>query len=288
MNLHTVKEGLSATIGAIGVTGGLMRLQCIARGPRFMRAINYHDTPAREAENLDRHLAYLSRHFRGVNLEEVERFLEFGDWPHEKPGLMVTFDDGLRSNHDVALPLLVKHGFIGWFFVPVAFVDAPPAEQAEFAERASIRPGVAPPDGRLAMTWDELRALSTRHVVGCHTMTHRRLPASVPLDEMRGEIIDARREMELRMGCEIPAFCWVGGEEENYSREAATLIREAGFRVAFMTSSGPILPGMNPLQIQRTNIECDWPVHLLPFQMCGSMDLLHGARRRRVNELTGI
>jgi peptidoglycan/xylan/chitin deacetylase (PgdA/CDA1 family) len=138
------------------------------------------------------------------------------------------------------------------------------------------------------MTWDELRALSKRHVIGCHTMTHRRLPASVPLDEMRREIIDARREMELRMGCEIPVFCWVGGEEENYSREAAALIREVGFRVAFMTSSGPILPGMNPLQIQRTNIECGWPMHLLPFQMCGSMDLLHGARRKRVNELTGI
>lgn len=286
MNLHAVKDGLSATLGAIGVTGGLLRLQRLACGPRFMRAINYHGTPTEHAGSLDRQLDYLARHFRGVNLVELERFLEAGEWPHDKPGLMVTFDDGLRSNHDVAVPLLEKHGFTGWFFAPVSFIDAAPGEQAEFARHASIRPGEVPPDGRVAMTWEELRTLSERHVVGCHTLTHRRLHARVPLDEMRREVIDARREIERRMGREIPVFCWVGGEEENYSREAAALIREAGFRVSFMTSSGRIVPGTDPLQIQRTNIECDWPVHLLPFQLCGSMDLLHGPRRKRVNALT--
>jgi len=286
MNLHAVKNGLSATLGAIGVTGGLLRLQRLVRGPRFMRAINYHGTPEDQKSSLDRQLSYLARHFRGVTLSELERFLATGEWPHAKPGLMVTFDDGLRSNHDVAVPLLEKYGFVGWFFAPVSFIDAANDAQVEFARNASIRPGSAPADGRVAMTWDELRALSARHVVGCHTMTHRRLPASVPLEAMRREIIDARREIELRMGREISVFCWVGGEEENYSREAAALIREAGFRVAFMTSSGTISPKTDPLQIQRTNVECRWPVHLLPFQLCGSMDLLHHGRRTRINALT--
>jgi peptidoglycan/xylan/chitin deacetylase (PgdA/CDA1 family) len=136
------------------------------------------------------------------------------------------------------------------------------------------------------MTWEELRALAARHVVGCHTMTHRRLPASVPAEAMRHEVVDARIEIGKRMGGEVPVFCWVGGEEENYSGEAARFVREAGFRVGFMTSSGAILPGMDPLQVQRTNVECDWAVRLVAFQLCGSMDLLHAARRRRVNALT--
>lgn len=286
MNLHAVKSVLSAALGACGVTGGLMHLQRRVRGPRFMRAINYHGTPAEQAESLDRQLAYLARHFRGVNLAELEAFLATGAWPHDKPGLMVTFDDGLRSNLEVAVPLLEKHGFVGWFFAPVAFIDAASAEQADFARRASIRPGDVPHDGRVAMSWDELRALHGRHVVGCHTMTHRRLHAKVPLEEMRHEVVDARTEIERRMGCEIPVFCWVGGEEENYSRDAARLVREAGFRVGFMTSSGPVLAGNDPLQVQRTNLECDWAVHLVAFQLCGSMDLLHAARRKRVNALT--
>lgn len=286
MSLHAVKDKLSATLGATGVTGGLLRLQRLARGPRFMRAVNYHGTPPEHRETLDRQFAYLARHFRGVGLAELEAFLATGEWPHAKPGLMVTFDDGLRSNHDIAVPLLEKHGFVGWFFAPVAFIDTPPAEQAEYACSVSIRPGPVPSDGRVAMTWDELRSLATRHVIGCHTMSHRRLHAGIPSDVMRREVVDARALIESRMGREIPVFCWVGGEEENYSREGARLVREAGYRVGFMTSSGVVRSGSNPLQVQRTNLECDWPTHLLAFQLCGSMDLLHAARRRRVNALT--
>lgn len=286
MSQHAVKHRLSAVLGALGVTGGLMRMQRLVRGPRFMRAVNYHATPAIHRESLDRQFAWLAQRFRGVNLAELEAFIRSGTWPHDKPGLMVTFDDGLRSNFDVAAPLLEKHGFVGWFFAPVAFIDTEPADQAAYARNAGIGCGIPPADGRVAMTWAELRSLARRHVVGCHTISHRRLPEGVPPAEMRREVVDARAMIEQRMGMEIPVFCWVGGEEENYSREAAKLVREAGYRVAFMTSSGPILPGIDPLQVQRTNVEGDWPDHLLAFQLCGSMDLLHGPRRRRVNALT--
>jgi len=265
-----------------------MRLQRLLRGPRFIRAINYHGTPAALSANLRRQFEYLARRFVGVKPSDLEGLLSTGDWPHNKPGVIITFDDGLRSNYEVAAPLLEEFGLVGWFFVPTAFVDIPPLNQVEYANRHHIRPGLPPPDGRVAMSWSEIRALGARHVVGCHTASHRRLHAKVPPSEIRDEVVEAKRVMEERIGCEVQAFCWVGGEEENFSHETAVVIRDAGFRFAFMSCSGAVGHGTNPLQIHRTNIEGDWPLHLLPFQLGGFMDVFHGPKRRRVNRITKI
>jgi len=287
---HSIKTLLAKALSASGISDVSIAVQRRARSSRFMRAINYHGTSPVEATNMDAQLAFLARHFTGVGLAELESFLATGRWPHAKPGMLITFDDALRTNFDVAVPLLEKHGFIGWFFAPVAFVDCPAADQVAFARQngvgTAIGSGFDYPDGRIAMSWDELRQVATRHVVGCHTMNHRRMPASVPPAEMRHEIIDAKRLIEARMGREVPTFCWVGGEEQNYSAEAAAIIREAGFRFGFMTNSGITTPRTNPLQIQRTNVEAHWPLAVVKFQLCGAMDLLHAGKRARVNRLT--
>jgi peptidoglycan/xylan/chitin deacetylase (PgdA/CDA1 family) len=283
---HSIKTMLAAALSKTALSDALIVGQRRLRGNAFVRAVNYHGTIPAHAQQLERQLAFLAKHFRGVGLTELLALLESGEWPHAKPGLLVTFDDGLRTNFDVARPLLEKYGFTGWFFVPVGFADCAASEQQQYANTHDIRSGFSYDDGRVCMSWSELKELSARHEVGCHTMQHRRMPASVAPADMRHEIIDAKRVMESRMGREIPTFCWVGGEEENYSALAASLIREAGFRVAFMTSSGVTARGCNPLQIQRTNIEADWPVDVVKFQLCGAMDLLHRTRRTRVNRLT--
>lgn len=287
---HSIKTLLAKALSATAVSDASIALQRRARGSRFLRAINYHGTSPVEAAQMDAQLAYLARRFTGCGLADLEAFLATGRWPHAKPGLMITFDDAFRTNFDVAVPLLEKHGFIGWFFAPVAFVDCAVAGQIAFARQngigLAIGSGFDYPDGRIAMSWDELRQVAARHVVGCHTMNHRRMPASVPAAEMRHEIVDAKRVIEERMGREIPTFCWVGGEEENYSAEAAALIREAGFRFSFMTNSGITTPRTDPLQIQRTNVEAHWPLEVVKFQLSGAMDMIHRGKRARVNRLT--
>jgi len=88
--------------------------------------------------------------------------------------------------------------------------------------------------------------------------------------------------------CGVPVFCWVGGEEDAYTSEVATLISRAGFAHSFMTNSQVIRPAADPLQLQRTNIEADYPLWLTRFQLSGFMDLLYMSKRRRVNRLTRI
>lgn len=254
---------------------------------RFVRVVNYHDTPVASRANLETHLAFYRKHYAPVGYEELDRLVTHGEWRSNRPGLVISFDDGLRSNYAVAAPLLERFGFVGWFFLPSDFIDASTTHQAAFARDRQISCNPADwPDGRMAMSWGEVRDLGARHVIGCHTRSHRRL-GSLAQPQLDREIGEAKRVLADRLGRSVDVFCWVGGEEQSYSVAAAQRIRDAGFRMAFMTCSHPVTARTNPLALQRTNIEADEPLELLRLQLCGVTDWVNAPKRRRVERLTG-
>jgi peptidoglycan/xylan/chitin deacetylase (PgdA/CDA1 family) len=281
----TLKRALAASFDA----SGLNRLLLSAWRLRlpWARALNYHDVPPRLAPAFEEQLRFYARHFVAVGLPELDA-LRAGRWPHPKPGLLLSFDDGLRSHAEVVAPLLERYGFPGWFMVPVGFVDTPPGEQVAFAREHAIDCDVAPwPDGRIALSWQEIRRLDGRHVICCHTHSHRRLAASLTARDLEHEIVEARSRLEEGLGHPVRAFAWVGGEEWSYSAEAARVIRTAGFELAFMTNNAVIRPGCDPLQMQRTHVEAGFPGPLVRLSLSGFFDVLYAPKRQRVNRLTG-
>jgi peptidoglycan/xylan/chitin deacetylase (PgdA/CDA1 family) len=282
---QSIKFALASTFDATGLNGALLSAQSRLRLP-WARALNYHDVPPGQARVFEEHLRFYARHFVPVGLPELLE-LHAGRWPHPKPGLLLTFDDGIRCHADVVAPLLEKYGFPGWFMVPIGFVEAPVEEQKAYArEHSIVVDASAYPDGRVALSWQDLRRLDGRHVVCCHTLSHTRMRASLSRGEMEREIAFAKQRMEEGLGHPVDAFTWVGGEEWSYSAEAARVVREAGFRFGFMTNYAVIRPGCDLLQLQRTNIEVGFPPELLRFSLSGFYDLMYAPKRRRVNALT--
>ena len=276
---------LARTFDLTGLNALLIRAQRGALGPHI-RSVNYHDVPPARAADFERQLRLYARYFEPVGMAELQALRE-GRWNHQRPGLILSFDDGLRSHAEVVAPALERHGFTGWFFVPVGFVDTPEEAQLAYARERSLSAPVGAREGeRVAMSWEQLRAIDRRHVVGCHTWHHRRLEASLDPDELEREIPAAKRRLEERLGHRVEVFAWVGGEEWAYSAAAARAIRQAGFSSAFMTNNAVIRPQTDPLQLQRTNVEADYPLHLTRFQLCGFLDLTYTPKRRRVNRLT--
>jgi len=268
-----------------GLSRALLRLQRLAFHPHA-RVVNYHTAHAAHMANFEAQVVWYARNFVSMDLAGLLE-LQRGVWPHPRPGLIVSFDDGLREPYDHAVRILEKYGFRAWFFVPTAFVDTPPAEQGAFAAEHQIAMPAPADDPRIALTWGEIRDLDRRgHVIGSHTCTHHRMVSSTPVETMRREVFESKRILEEQLGHEVPVFCWVGGEEETYSAEAARAILEAGYRIAFQTNSFVIRPGANLLQLQRTNIEASNPLSLVRFQLSGFMDAFATGKRRRVVELT--
>lgn len=278
-----MKPAIATSLDWAGVTRAGLAMQRKS-GP-FIRAVNYHDVPAGEARNFERHLEFFKEHFAPVDEAVLAQHLQ-GAWRSSKPGLIITFDDGLRSHHSVAAPILLAHGWKGWFFVPTGFADVPAERQEVVSKAARITAQTSPADGRIFLTWQEIRELDAYHIVGCHTRSHRRLSPDLTVETLDVEIRESKATLERQLGHDVDSFAWVGGEEYSYSAEAAHAIRGARYRYAFMTNNEIIRPFANPLQLQRTNLESHMPLELVRFQLSGLLDLAYTGKRARVNKLT--
>ena len=203
--------------------------QGLARGS-YLRTINFHNTALGRRDDFERQLAFCQQHFSSVTEADLNTLFETGRWHKDKPGLIPIFFEGYRNNFEVAAPLAEAYGFSGWFFVPSAFPGTPLDAQHSFAKRHSIGIIDEDRDKRLAMTWDELRELSHKHVIASHTQTHSRLTHDSSDEELRREIVDAKAELERELGKEVTTFAWLYGSEVGVNARADRYLHEAGYR----------------------------------------------------------
>ncbi|MBA7650818.1 hypothetical protein ES703_58629 [subsurface metagenome] len=272
--LYMTKVAVARVLTFAMVCDLLFWMQKKVLGNNYIRAINYHDTPANTADNFEKQLCFYQQHFSPVSLSDLDSFFNSCKWKKDKPGLIISFDDGYKSNYGVAAPLLQKYGFTGWFFVSVDFIYTPGIEQAKSYNNSPT------------MSWDELGELDKKHVIGCHTRSHHRMTAETTERELDKEIAQAKYDLEAKLQDEIDIFCWCGGDRQSYSSAAARYIAKTGYRYSFMTNSAPILANTERLHLQRTNIESNWPVELVKFQLSGIMDILYTPKRAWVNKIT--
>lgn len=238
-------------------------------------------------DNFEAQLKFYKKRYNNITLSELELFFD-QKYPHsKKPGLIISFDDAHRSNFVNAVPLLEKYGFTGWFMIPSGVVEYNIQEQKEYIGRYWQEDKKQFADGRLVMSWEEVKLLEEKkHTAGCHTFTHHRMVQTDSDETLQKEIVYAKKYMEEKTGHDVSIYCWVGGEEWAYTKKASDIIKQAGFKYSFMTNTAPVTKNTSRLQIQRTNIEADNPVHLLRFQLGLLMDTFYYFKRKRVNKLT--
>jgi len=121
----------------------------------------------------------------------------------------ITFDDGNRSDHDHALPMLAARGFRATFFV---------------CGKRTGESGELPPA--------RVRAMHDAGMhIGSHAMTHRFMTALSAGDEAR-ELHESKELLESIIGARVDHFAPPGGR---WSPRTARALAAAGF-VAVSTS----------------------------------------------------
>lgn len=198
----------------------------------YIRVVNYHNTNDVDKERMEEEIKYFSKYFTPVTRKDLDLFFETKKWPHEKPGLIVAVFEGYRSHFDIMRPILDKYNFTGWFYIPSFLVEKNEENQVAAAKKHHLRvTGVDNyPDGRIMLNWNEIKELSLKHEICCHTGSHYRIEKDTEDKVMHREIVESKRLLEEHIGRPVDVFCWLHGEEYNYNIRAHKHLEEAGYK----------------------------------------------------------
>ena len=175
----------------------------LAGVPVFM----YHDLCAspKATERYTTPLARFRDHLRFLQEQQfaVRQLPEFATEPLTR-SVVLTFDDGLASHYQLALPALLEQGMSATFFVTTALVES---------------------TGYL--TWSQLREMSEAGmVIGSHG--HRHIDyTGLPTSVAQSELLRSRHELEEHLGQQTTTFSAPYGF---LSPALTTAVRNAGFR----------------------------------------------------------
>lgn len=198
---------------------------------RYLRVVNYHNTPESSRETLRGELAHYAQQFRPWSIADVDEFFATGSWPAGGPGMLAVFYEGYRNSATVAADVCDELGITGWFPVCTAFVDCPVEEQELFARSHDIGLVAEELDGRrLAMSWDEVASLSERHVVTPHTASHGGMEQVSTDEQLHREVVEPKQKMDAVTGQSAPAMAWLHGSPYGMSIRHDAAVREAGYR----------------------------------------------------------
>jgi peptidoglycan/xylan/chitin deacetylase (PgdA/CDA1 family) len=118
--------------------------------------------------------------------------------------IVLTFDDGHVSNHDLTLPILLEYQLKATFFVTAGLIGTGET-----------------------MSWEQIRALHAAGMeIGSHTVTHRP-PSTLDDRALRYELLESRRILEDGLGALVTSISSPTGF---FNPRMRTIAREVGYR----------------------------------------------------------
>ena len=263
-----LKNGVYRTIGE--TTAGLA---VNGEGERTLRVVMYHkvnDLPGNPlsvpTSLFDEQLAALRElGYEVVDLDAVLAYYTEGK-PLPPRAVLITFDDGYLDNLEHALPILQRHCYSAVLFVPIAYLgDSRPLPHEE---RHALQGLV-----NRTLDWGQLRELEQGGIrIESHGISHRPL-ADLEVDEAAREIALSKLRLEERLGRPVRAFAYVKGSEAHYRPVHLSMLRQAGYEIAFTSVSGANGPTTDPLRLRRYNVE-PYPRRTFELVLAGACDLI--------------
>ena len=269
-----------------GISRLLFHLSRGIYGKSHIRIVNYHSTPSENNVQLRAQLSFYRKYYSSVTEGDLISFLNTGTWEKEKPGIIISFDDGLKNNVSEAIPLIEEFGFTGWFCVPAEFHQIEGKDQYSYAKQnlISLR-SILKTQSDIAMSAEDLREISKKHVILCHSFSHKRMIEDVSTEEeLKRELFESKEILEKLIGKSIAGFCWVGGEIESYSKAANDLVK-SNYQYSFHTNNSPVTSAIERYALNRSNIEVWFSKHLFLLTLSGFYDLMYWYKRKKVAQI---
>ena len=198
----------------------------------FIPCLLYHSLSAETGKNVytvsefdfNAQLEFLSH--RGYQAITVEDYLDLrrqGGTSYQF--VLLTFDDGTKSDYDLALPLLKKYGYKATLFIIAGRVGQ---------------------TGRLS--WQNLKEMKSEGMsIQSHTFSHRIL-SGLSAEEIFIELSESKKVIESEIG---PRVCHLSLPFGFGNKAVQAAARQVGYQAIWTSRFGVNRPGDNPFSLKR-------------------------------------
>ena len=199
--------------------------------------------------------------------------------------VLLTFDDGLKSQGRLTRAVLDQYGIKAIFFVCPGLIDLPPDQQREAIVRRLFEGrsyGADLPEEMALMSWPDLEnIIASGHTIGSHTTHHRRLSA-ISRDELENEVAGSAEILSSRLGSPVRWFAYPFGDIESINVPSYEVIRK-NYEFCCSGIRGFNIGGAHPLTLLRDQMDPISPLEYQEFVLLGGLDLFHCNRARRLH-----
>jgi peptidoglycan/xylan/chitin deacetylase (PgdA/CDA1 family) len=245
-----------------------------------LRILCFHHVNESQRAAFENLLNYLIRFHQVISPAEAEKFIHSNNETGDKNRIqyLITFDDGFRSQYDVALDILDKYGIKAIFFICPGIIDiAQESIQKEWIAQNLFCPPIKPEsvsDGMLMMSWENAEYLhSMGHVLGAHTLFHKKVSA-LNGRKLHDEIVLSGKTIEQRLGTPAKWFAYPFGDPGSISREALAIIREH-YTYCFSAIRGNNLKSSDPYGLLRQGADLSRSFIYQRVEVEGCLDYIH-------------
>lgn len=178
--------------------------------------------------------ALLKAGFTPIKPEQLEAALNGEKNALPKKPILLTFDDGFRSQYDVVFPLLKKYQIPATFFVLSRGTE------------------------HVYLSKEMLKEMSESPLVtiASHTERHAFL-AHVSAQRRHEEIVTSKKELEQLLKQPVPYFAYPYGD---WNTVVMNEVKQAGYRMAFGVRLGSLQTSSTRFQLRRIQVMDGWDV----------------------------
>ena len=176
----------------------------------------YHSISSKEeypygvsSKAFESHLVHIKNFYNVVPVSDIITRIKSGG-VFEDVLIALTFDDGFKDNHDIALPLLAKHNIPATIFISTDIVQK---------------------NYKSFLSWDNIKEMSKNNLIsfGSHGCTHAAL-TSLKKNDIEYELIFSKNEIESKIGKKIDLLAYPYGMVNS---EIVKMVKDSGYKAAF-------------------------------------------------------
>ncbi len=254
------------------------------RNKNIIRILVYHHVEKKDFKKLSKQLKNLKKNCNFISPKQFENHLNKKDILKGR-NLLVTFDDGFKSNFFVEKQVLDRLKIKAIFFVPSDFIKFNSIKKSQKFLNNNILDHIKPKDFKKLrnMTINDLRTLLKKgHEIGCHTKTHANLGQINDISKLKKEIIKSSKFLKNVLKKNIKHFAFSYGNYKSMNYKSLKIAFQ-NYEYIYSCLRGNNFYNYNKNLIKRDTVYLDSSNDLLKIFLSGFVDLKYFFQLKKLN-----